>query len=328
MNSRGLVLILTNSEDSTSDYLETCFRDGGVSFTRYNTDCDLVKTDFTYFPPLPTMCISGQQLLPDDLIAIIFRRPKPFQPCITGDKFQIEHAANEWGEIWEGFLAHVPSDKWINHPGRNFQASHKIEQLSRAHQVGLQVPQSLVTNNPEDARKFIHNHPNGVVVKPLASGYIERQNRSDDTLIYTSLLSQSDLNFLEDIKACPVLFQERIIKILDIRLIALDGNIEAVGLKALDSDGTQRLDIRRNNMFDVEYVPLSIPEDIYMKLHTLLTKYHLRFAAIDMALRTDGSWVFFEINPNGQWAWLDLQAGFKFGNFFVNALKLQRNGKH
>lgn len=322
MNSQGVVLILTNSEDSTSDYIETCLKNAGISFIRYNTDSDLIRTHFTYSPPLPIMRISGQQLRPDDLIAIIFRRPKPFEPSIIGDKFQIEHAANEWAETWEGFLAHVPPDKWINHPGCNFKASHKIEQLSRANQVGLQVPQTLVTNDPVDALKFIHSHLNGIIVKPLASGYIERQNQNDDTLIYTSLLSQSNLNFIEDIKSCPVLFQERIVKNLDIRLIALDGKIEAAGLKALDSDGKQRLDIRRNNMFDVEYVPIEIPEDIYKRINMLLRTYDLRFAAIDMALQMDGSWIFFEINPNGQWAWLDLQAGFRFGDFFVNALKV------
>jgi hypothetical protein len=41
-------------------------------------------------------------------------------------------------------------------------------------------------------------------------------------------------------------------------------------------------------------------------LKRLLEEYSLRFAAVDFAVANDGAWVFFEINPNGQWAWLDL----------------------
>jgi D-alanine-D-alanine ligase-like ATP-grasp enzyme len=34
--------------------------------------------------------------------------------------------------------------------------------------------------------------------------------------------------------------------------------------------------------------------------------YGLRFAAIDFVVDVEGQWFFLEINPGGQWAWLDI----------------------
>lgn len=317
---RNRVLLLTNSEDATSDYLEECLCAANIPVSRYNTDTDLSKTSFNYFEDLPHLSWGEHQLVPQNVSSIVLRRPKPLEPRITGDQFQTNHLAAEWREVWEGFLAFSPIEAWINHPGRNFLASHKIEQLSRANRLGLSVPQSLVTNEPERAHKFCELQPSGVIVKPLASGYIERDDPSEDSLIYTREFTITDYKNLGDIVSCPVLFQERIDKVTDVRVTALDGRMVAVGMKSLDSEDKQILDIRRDNMERVEYTPVQIPESTGNSIHCMLREYGLRFAAIDFAIQTDGSWVFFEINPNGQWAWLDLEAGSKIGNLFVEVL--------
>lgn len=320
MNIQG-TLLLTNYEDVTSDYLQDCLSKAGITVYRYNTDKDLSQTSFTYSNNLPIMCWQGIKLRPDNIRAVLFRRPKPFTPHISGDPYQVAHLASEWAEVWEGFLSHIPLQRWINHPSMNFMASHKIEQLSRAVKVGLQIPQSLVTNNPSEALGFFHAQLTGVIVKPIASGHIERSAPSEDTFIYTQRLDQAHLKALHHINFCPVLFQERILKYLDVRVTVVDYKMQAVGLKALDSDGEQRLDIRRHNMRDVEYLPIEVPEDIHHNILALMKSYCLRFAAIDFAVKKDGTWIFFEINPNGQWAWLDISGGFRIVDMFIAALR-------
>lgn len=263
----------------------------------------------------------AHQLQPSDVAAVVFRRPKAFEPRVAGDEYQVYHVANEWAEVWEGFLAHIPIEAWINHPSRNFRASHKIEQLSRAFQYGLHVPDSLVTNDQMEAEEFCKRQPNGIIVKPLASGYIERSDQAKDTIIYTNQLAARDLVHLKDIESCPVLFQERIEKRLDVRITVVDDECEAVGLRCIGSDDRQQLDIRRDNMQDVEYLHIDFPESIREKTIRLVSGYGLRFAAVDFAVRDDGAWVFLEINPNGQWAWLDLVGASTIGELFVNAIR-------
>jgi glutathione synthase/RimK-type ligase-like ATP-grasp enzyme len=231
------------------------------------------------------------------------------------------HAAWEWSEALEGFLAHIPFQRWINHPTRNASASHKIEQLTRAKKAGFKTPDTLLTQNPGLAREFWNNHPTGIIVKPLASGYIERENASEDTLIYTNEVPLQELENDEVIRQCPTLFQERIRKSADLRVIYLDGRSVAVKLTAADSNDRQRLDIRRHNMRDVDYQTIKLQAQDADRIGGLVGSYELRFAALDFALDEQGNLVFFEINPNGQWAWLDLEAKTDIAALFVESLK-------
>jgi hypothetical protein len=38
-----------------------------------------------------------------------------------------------------------------------------------------------------------------------------------------------------------------------------------------------------------------------------------------VAVDREGKWIFFEINPNGQWAWLDLMGGLDIGALFLRS---------
>lgn len=319
MDRRRMILLLTNSSDATSDYLEGEIASAGIELVRYDTDKDLQKTQFSYSNNHMLMQWRNVELRPEDVSHVVYRRPKPFLPNISGDKFQVQHVGDEWAEVWESFLAEIPFGLWINHPSRNFESSHKIEQLSRAKKSGLQVPQTIVTSIPGLALDFFRQFAKGVIVKPLASGYIERDAPEDDTIIYTRAFQEDDIKIIDRIKSCPVMFQERIDKSIDVRLTALDGQMVAVGLKAYDVRGEQRLDIRRYNMADVVYEEIEIPLEVQAKVKTLINSYDIRFAAIDFAIDIKGEWIFFEINPNGQWAWMDLCAEFRIIDLFKNS---------
>jgi|MTBAKSStandDraft_2_1061841.scaffolds.fasta_scaffold51981_2 glutathione synthase/RimK-type ligase-like ATP-grasp enzyme len=317
------VLILTNSEDATSDYLETYLREANYHVMRFNTDLDLESTDLTFSKECQAISWCSGALQPHEISSVVFRRPKPFNPSLDNNQFYSAHAADEWTEAWEGFLAQIPLTKWINHPSRNFSASHKIDQLIRASNIGFRVPETFVTNNPKKALEFIRLQKNGVIIKPLASGFIERDDPKDDTVIYTVQFDESNIPLLQFINTCPVLFQEKINKIIDIRVTVLDESICAIGLKGLGQDGRQRIDIRRNNMIGVEYIPLEVPDQIRKAIVGLMKQYELRFAAIDFAIDDREKWVFFEINPNGQWAWLDLEGVSSIAGMFGNTLNAQ-----
>jgi hypothetical protein len=78
-------------------------------------------------------------------------------------------------------------------------------------------------------------------------------------------------------------------------------------------------------MTDVAYSEIELPSEVALSVKRLMRRYGLRFAAIDMAIDLDGKWVFFEVNPNGQWAWLDLSAGLNIARSFI---EVQRHPEH
>ena len=54
---------------------------------------------------------------------------------------------------------------------------------------------------------------------------------------------------------------------------------------------------------------VSLPPEIETALKTMLTQYGLRFGAFDMIVTPDGEYVFLELNPNGQWLWIETITG-------------------
>lgn len=302
-----MLLVLTNTEDATADYLLGRLVEAGIDFLRLDTDTALQRIKFAYTPGSPLINIDGKWCKPEDFSTVWYRRPEKLIPTDAGAQCpEDECVLDEWSEALEGFFSHIPRSKWMNYPAANALASRKLEQLSTARTIGFQIPDTIVTQSPEDLRAFFHMHDGQIIVKPMGKAYIERTDDRGDSLIFTNQVNKSDLDDLSDLRDCPTLFQQCVNKRSDVRITVVDSAIYAFELFANDENGNQRCDIRRNNMQDVEYRPIDLPVEIADTVRELMSFYQLRFAAIDMAIAKNGDWYFFEVNPNGQWAWLDI----------------------
>lgn len=311
-----MLLVLTSSGDVTADYLTAKLATSAVPFVRLDTDTCTATARASYDRDGPVLVVDGRALLPADIDSVWLRRPKEIHIDIDGDETERVQVANEWSEAIEGFLAHVPIDRWMNHPTRNVLASHKLEQLTRARSAGLSIPDTLVTQDRDALDDFWRRHDGRVVAKPLASGYLERPDQTVSS-IYTNRVLARHLD-AAPLGPCPTLFQAEIPKTLDVRVAVIDERLTAVGMRRA-VEGEQIVDIRRDNMENVEYVPVTMPEAVASALRGLVRSYGLRFAAVDFAITPEGEWVFFEINPNGQWAWTDLAGATALWQDFVYA---------
>lgn len=316
-----MLIVLTNSEDQTADYLCRRLRVARCDYLRLDSDSVTHSIGIEYADCEPVLQRGAQRIAATDISNVWLRRPKMLRAVNGSDEAETRHAAAEWSEALEGFLAHIPIERWMNHPARNVVASHKIEQLTRAKDHGLLVPETLVTQSPERLREFWEACEGEVVLKPLASGFLERADPTEDTHIYTSAVEARHLLDAEVLRACPTLFQRRIEKMADVRVCVVDDALHAVILNADDAGGHQRLDIRRDNMRDVRYTQTDPPAPVREALLRLTRSYGLRFAAIDLAIIPSGEWVFFEVNPNGQWAWLDLVGASDIASSFITSFR-------
>ena len=302
-----MLLVLTNSKDVTADYLLARLTDESVSFVRFDTDHALSHVELNYRPGRPQLNIDGVEFAPSDFSSVWYRRPeKLISPTPGAPTPETQCALDEWSEGLEAFFAHIPRSRWMNHPAANAKASRKLEQLTTAQKIGFTIPDTLVTQNAGQLRDFFRVHNGEIIVKPMGRAYVERPLEENDTLIYTNQVPASELDDLADLSVCPTLFQQGIRKKSDVRITVIDSHVYAFELNAYDETGRQRCDIRRNNMADVIYRAIKLPVSVDTAVRKLVSYYELRFAAIDMAVADDGTWYFFEVNPNGQWAWLDL----------------------
>lgn len=313
-----MLMILTNSEDVTADYLASTLERHRVCFLRFDTDKVLERLAFHYDGLCPVIHLEDKLLAPDTFSSVWYRRPEKLKHPTLDSSPEGTCVLGEWSEALEGFFALIETQKWMNHPASNVAASHKVEQLTRARRLGMLIPDTLVTQDPDALRDFYERHRGRIIVKPMASGHIERPDGERDSLIYTNRVLPHHIANLDDLPVCPTLFQEEILKSADVRITVVDSDVHAVELLAQE-DGLQRCDIRRNNMDDVTYKAITLPVEVEGGVRSLVASYGLRFAAIDMAVTQEGKWIFFEVNPNGQWAWLDLAGCANIAESFVKS---------
>jgi glutathione synthase/RimK-type ligase-like ATP-grasp enzyme len=214
-----------------------------------------------------------------------------------------EWARREAAEALDG-LWRTTEALWVNAPLADAAASSKPEQLRRATQRGLNIPETLLTNDPVEARAFASGGP--TICKPLGAGMIHLDGQ--EKLFFTTLLDASDVAALSDLGPEPYLLQRLVPKQYDLRVVVIGDEIFAVAINSQRSEVT-KTDWRRGNPLLLKHHVVTLPDAIANRCIALTREYGLAFAAIDLALDTDDRHVFFEINPSGQWAWLEQLTG-------------------
>lgn len=309
-----LILILTNSKDATADVV--CERLPLDSFLRLNTDEAVAVASIHFDQQIFRLTIAGREFTTDQIGLIWYRRPERIKvDGVTGEG-ENNFLVAEWSAAIEGFLYQVPRERWLNYPPSEHLASLKLRQLLIAKGIGFQIPESLITCDPDEAKEFVRRHDNYAVVKPISSGEVKRQDQPD-SLLYTTRLSGLDTETLLNEVECPTFFQEEIEKEYDVRVTVFDQSITAVKLIKKVEPDDRFADIRIDNMSAVRYEQCDVPYHIRRKILILMQSMELRFGALDFLVTTTGEWVFLEINPNGQWAWLDYEAGTNIAGVFA-----------
>ena len=282
---------------------DTDFKESDV-FIEYNSESKYILT------------YKGVSLSPEDVTCVWNRRPEKITAGNADSSAFDDHYRDEWRHAIDGFFKQISPEKWINFPNYNIAAISKVEQLERAKKLGFKIPETIITQSKDTAVNFILNAPNGAIAKPISHGYI-CENESVFN-IYTSNVDIESCDF-SAISSCPTLFQHKIIKQFDIRINYIDGEMDAVKLESKQNDN-QILDIRKDNMFGVKYDKFELPSQMQAQLKILINSYSLRFAAIDFCQSVNNELFFLEINPNGQWAWLDIEGVSHFNKKLISAM--------
>lgn len=169
-----MLFILTNSQDVTASFLIPALEKGGLPFVRFDTDRVLESAAFEFHVGVPRVRLNGSWFESGQISNIWYRRPEEFISDAKDDSPEAKFTRSEWTEFFENFFAHVPIERWMNHPSVNATASRKLEQLSTAAKLGINIPDTLVTQQPDELRAFYTKHGGRLIAKPLSSGYLER----------------------------------------------------------------------------------------------------------------------------------------------------------
>ncbi len=249
-----------------------------------------------------------------DCRVVWWRRPQPFvvQPEVTDAEsrnFALVEAHNAFTGLWLTLDAF-----WINHPMRDEEAAHKVYQLKVAQQAGLRIPETRITNDVDDARTFIKRRGSGQTVYKAFSG-------TEQAWRETRILKPEELNLIADVRFAPVIFQEYIPAGVDLRITAIG---ERLFPTAIHTSGTEYEVDFRMAMASAKFEEVKLPSEVAESLHTMMQRLGLIYGAIDMRRTPDGEYVFLEINPAGQWLFVEERTGQQITNALAD-LMLERD---
>jgi glutathione synthase/RimK-type ligase-like ATP-grasp enzyme len=223
------------------------------------------------------------------------------------DERTVTFAQQEFSHTFFGGLFSLGA-KWINSPGANRVASHKIYQLYTAKNVlGFSVPRTLITSNPLHAQAFITKYQDsGCVIKCLGRPVIE----DDETIgtVFTTRVDDRVLKLLSEIRFGPCIIQPFVEKDYEVRLTVIGDDIFATKLMIKGVEGAD-VDWRRSDYRQIRHEPLEPPEEICSRCLKMCNLFNLRFGAFDFIVDKDANWYFLEVNPNGQWLWIQEMTG-------------------
>lgn len=281
---------------------------------RHLTDAgqDIVRLDMADFPSPATFSAEWSDAGPARFLvdtaagpvdlaraeAVWWRRVQPFtvDPAITSVERR-HFAASETGQAVYGMLDSLDC-AWVNPRQADAAAHHKPLQWTVARALGLRVPRTLVTTQPDAARAFVQALGLGRVVFKAFLASIEEWRE-------TRLVEAEDLQRLDLLRYAPVIFQEYIPGV-DLRITVVGRQVFAAEIDARRS--SYPVDMRMV-IGEGKVQAVDLPAALQDKLLALQQRLGLVYGAIDMRRSDDGEYHFLEVNPAGQWLFVEERTG-------------------
>lgn len=318
-SSAPTVLILTQDFDPTTD---------PVIHALKARDANVVRVDLSYFPRTLTFTTSDfdgkrrvlrhrdREVDLDRLSGVWYRRPTPFDfgPEMGEAERQFAHCEAAHGI---GGILRATDCLWVNRPDADAVAELKPYHIELAKQLGMQVPRTLLTNDPNEVAALLERADRPIVYKALTGGVIHYPGAFPNGLL-TTVVGDEILDHLDRVRHTLCVFQEYVDKAYEVRLTVIGDTYFPVTIQSQDVEAT-RVDWRGDSHMPYgDYRPL--PEQVVKATQELLVELGLVYAAIDFIVTPSGEYVFLEVNPGGQFMWMQHDLGLPFSDHVADLL--------
>lgn len=318
-----MIFIITNKLDPHADAVIEHLNKQQVQFIRFNSEDFPQRTTLTW--QVDSQKIDGilqlslgRKISLSEISSCWYRRP--MSPIVSKDLITQQakkFAEDEASTLLKGLWAYLVDRFWINHPFKIQQAESKMANLKLAAEIGFFIPQTLISSNPDEVRDFFKKCEKRVINKVLGKGQVEYMR--DYYFVYTHKVLPEDLNRLDTVKYSPSLFQEYIPKNVEIRVTVMGNKVFSCEIHSQDSERTLD-DWRHYDFKNVRHAVHKLPQTIEVLSIKMMKRLGLNFATFDLILTRDGHYVFLELNPNGQWLWIEQLTGLSISGAIAETL--------
>lgn len=267
----------------------------------------------------------GRVIETNRIRGVYFRQPTVPDLSFKIAKSELEFAQREALEALRSLWRIIDENLWLNHPRYLLMANNKIDQLQRAVKLGFKIPPTCISTDPKAIKDFYRSFNGDIIVKAVKHGFYKKGQKVE--IVPTQIIGK---NFIEDINnyaKIPMIFQKKVEKKYDIRVTVIGQQVYSAAIHSQEHEKTKidwRLwDIHRD--INLRHSKFNLPESISRLCLDITQVFNLNFSAIDLIYSTDNKYYFLEMNPNGQWAWIEEKVGFPIRDSIINCLGLTKS---
>lgn len=188
-------------------------------------------------------------------------------------------------------LLQICPARWINSWQAYQSHQEKPLQLYQAKQLGLTIPDTLISNDPHQVQEFVQSQEKAIF-KPVYGG------------AHPQIVTQEHLDgrrLSQVLSISPVTIQAYVPG-TNIRSYVIGESVYSAEIR------TRALDFREDRQ--AELLPLKVPPVIEAQCRAIAQKCLLRWTAIDWRLTPAGEYVFLEANPSPMFIHFENKTGF------------------
>jgi MvdD pre-ATP grasp domain len=318
-----MILIITEAVDPHADQVAQKLFERGADFVRVNP---------AQFPTLTSVSLSygaagqfqgtlrvGNQTVDLHLLDAVWCRRLPRcvpHETVTDEASRVyleEECSLYLQDVWNLLTCLcVPAS-----PPVIQRAALKASQLKLAGALGFELPPTLFTNNPDEFLQFYRQYNGHIVSKAAGKSFFRSLGETFGR--YTQVVSKRDVGYARAVRFCPMIFQAYVPKLVELRITVVGESVFAAEIHSQVSNHT-RDDWRHYDWSQTPYFQHALPSALEQRCVQLVQQLGLCYGAIDMVLTPDRRYVFLEINPGGQYFWIERATGLPISDAICDLL--------
>lgn len=311
-----MILIITRRDDFTADFMIQRLIEREIEYHRFDVDFYLrdvaVEAEFRNGKLIGEITTPQGAASFDSIKSVWYRRAmNPDLAHLKMSPGDHHFARQEAAHFLQGTLGSLPA-KWVNRWCDVTRWERKLSQLRLAVSCGLGIPHTLVSTDIDHLRNFVSQRQ--TVGKTLSWGVVATEAGFES--VYTHSIGVDDLGQQGQADLCPTLLQEQVAKTGDVRLTVIGDRCFAAYLESDTDDG---IDWRRPGT-PVRYAEIDVPERIHEGIRQFMERTGLVYGAFDFAIAEEGGWVFLEVNPAGEFGWIEKELGWPLRDALIDEL--------
>jgi glutathione synthase/RimK-type ligase-like ATP-grasp enzyme len=297
------ILVLGNSEDAHAVHIKQALSKAGATVDYLDTRLFPTQLRVSWQPDTQVGHLTlpeGRKLELQEIHSVFWRNFSGVDVPALKDSYQQRIAENDSMSALRSLMQACPA-RWVN----SWQAyqfhKEKPLQLSKVKQLGVTIPATLITNDPEEVIQFTQ-YQGKLIFKPVYGG-------AHTQLVTESHLEPKRLSLA--LRISPITLQEYIPG-TNIRSYVIDDSVYAAEIR------TQALDFRED--VQAELIALELPESIQQQCREIAKALMLEWTAIDWRKTPTGEYVFLEANPSPMFLHFEQQTGFSITEELIKLL--------